>query len=303
MRFTKFIAFIAAAATLMVGCGGDGEEGKKPTGGATLKADVQSVEVNNPITFTVTAEDGTDVTAEATIYDKTHNFQEVSNPFTPTEDGRYEFYAVAGNAITEVETKYNPEQFNLTIAYTPTVENTTEQPTITLSVLGNEKTFDGLISARSLPNIFAIVAKVGNIWYALPSQGLNSTDDLMGYAIEVDNQDDPTLVTSAPANADWSLRQVYAGQNANATKDRFKQYGNNLVFVNSDVKALNASSTGSHVLTDAQYEEFMFADLHLLTLCDSIYMLRGWEQSLGANREVGFALGCGMQILYEPEEV
>lgn len=101
MRFTKFIAFIAAAATLMVGCGGDGEEGKKPTGGATLKADVQSVEVNNPITFTVTAEDGTDITAEATIYDKTHNFQEVSNPFTPTEDGKYEFYAVAGNAITE----------------------------------------------------------------------------------------------------------------------------------------------------------------------------------------------------------
>lgn len=101
MRFTKFIALIAAAATLMVGCGGDGNEGKKPTGGTTLKADVQSVEVNNPITFTVTAEDGTDITAEATIYDKTHDFVEVSNPFTPTEDGKYEFYAVAGNAITE----------------------------------------------------------------------------------------------------------------------------------------------------------------------------------------------------------
>lgn len=101
MRFTKFIAFIAAAATLMVGCGVDGYDVHKPTGGATLKADVQSVEVNNPITFTVTAEDGTDVTAEATIFDKTHNFAEVSNPFTPTEDGKYEFYAVAGNAITE----------------------------------------------------------------------------------------------------------------------------------------------------------------------------------------------------------
>ncbi len=101
MRFTKFLAFIAAAATLAVGCGVDGYDVKKPTGGATLKADVQSVEVNNPITFTVTAEDGTDITAEATIFDKTHNFAEVSNPFTPTEDGKYEFYAVAGNAITE----------------------------------------------------------------------------------------------------------------------------------------------------------------------------------------------------------
>ncbi len=102
MRFTKFLAFIAAAATLMVGCGGDNpEDVDKPKGGATLKSDVQSVEVNNPITFTVTAEDGTDITAEATIFDKTHNFAEVSNPFTPTEDGKYEFYAVAGNAITE----------------------------------------------------------------------------------------------------------------------------------------------------------------------------------------------------------
>lgn len=102
MRFTKFLAFIVAAATLAVGCGGDNPENvDKPKGGATLKADVQSVEVNNPITFTVTAEDGTDITAEATIFDKTHNFAEVSNPFTPTEDGKYEFYAVAGNAITE----------------------------------------------------------------------------------------------------------------------------------------------------------------------------------------------------------
>ena len=101
MRFTKFIALIAAAVTLMVGCGVDGYDVHKPTGGATLKADVQSVEVNNPITFTVTAEDGTDITAEAAIYDKTHNFQAVTNPFTPTEDGKYEFYAVAGNAITE----------------------------------------------------------------------------------------------------------------------------------------------------------------------------------------------------------
>lgn len=100
MRFTKFIAFIAAAATLAVGCG-DGNDDNPATGGATLKADVQSLEVNNPITFTVTADDGTDITAEATIFDKTHDFAEVSNPFTPTEDGKYEFYAVAGNRITE----------------------------------------------------------------------------------------------------------------------------------------------------------------------------------------------------------
>lgn len=163
------------------------------------------------------------------------------------------FYDEAGNAITEVATKYNPEQFNLTIAYTPTVENTTEQPTITLSVLGNEKTFDGHISARSLPNTFAIVAKVGNLWYALPSQGLNSTDDLMGYAIEVDNQNNPTLVTSVPANADWSLCQVYK---STGTDDRFGANGDNILFVNGEGKALNASRKDGYVLTDAKYDSY-----------------------------------------------
>ena len=45
MKLTKFIALIAAAATLAVGCGGDKpEDEKKPAGGATLKADVLSVE-------------------------------------------------------------------------------------------------------------------------------------------------------------------------------------------------------------------------------------------------------------------
>ena len=172
------------------------------------------------------------------------------------------FYDEAGNAITEVATKYNPEQFNLTIAYTPTVENTTEQPTITLSVLGNEKTFDGHISARSLPNTFAIVAKVGNLWYALPSQGLNSTDDLMGYAIEVDNQNDPTAVTAVPENADWSLRQVYAASHSDALKDRFKQYGANIMFENnaSPAKMLNASVSDNYLLTNAEYDNYKQSD-------------------------------------------
>ena len=161
-----------------------------------------------------------------------------------------------GEEVTTLTNKHESETLELIAAYTPENANTTEQPTITLDVLGYEKEISDKISCRSLPATFAIVAKVGNLWYALPSQGLNSTDDLMGYAIEVDNQNDPTVVTAVPENADWSLRQVYAGQNANATKDRFKQYGNNLVFVNSDVKALNASSSGSHVLTDAQYTNY-----------------------------------------------
>lgn len=57
----------------------------------------------------------------------------------------------------------------------------------------------------------------------------------------------------------------------------------------------------NEVFPEAEYEEFMFADIHLLALCDVIYMLNNWQKSRGANREIGFAMGREMKILYEPE--
>ena len=103
MKLTKFFAF-ALAALAFVGCdtdtpgGGGGDD--KPTGDAVLVANNNSVEVNTPIEFTVTASDGSDLTAEAIIYDKSHDYVVVENPFTPTADGEYEFYAVVGSIIT-----------------------------------------------------------------------------------------------------------------------------------------------------------------------------------------------------------
>lgn len=43
-------------------------------------------------------------------------------------------------------------------------------------------------------------------------------------------------------------------------------------------------------------------DLSLLNLCDAIYMLKGWEESCGANRECGYALAKGLKIMYERDE-
>ncbi len=102
MKLTKFFAF-ALAALAFVGCGEPTPDGPdvKPTGDAVLVANNNSVEVNTPIEFTVTAADGTDLTAGAVIYDKSHDYVVVENPFTPTMDGDYEFYAVAeGDIIT-----------------------------------------------------------------------------------------------------------------------------------------------------------------------------------------------------------
>nr|DAT58458.1 MAG TPA: protein of unknown function (DUF1937) [Caudoviricetes sp.] len=46
-------------------------------------------------------------------------------------------------------------------------------------------------------------------------------------------------------------------------------------------------------------EELLALDLWMLEECNAIYMLKGWQQSRGANREYGFALGQHMAIMYE----
>lgn len=45
------------------------------------------------------------------------------------------------------------------------------------------------------------------------------------------------------------------------------------------------------VMAGAKYEEYMSLCMSLLDLSDLIVLLPGWERSLGANREFGYALG------------
>ena len=48
-----------------------------------------------------------------------------------------------------------------------------------------------------------------------------------------------------------------------------------------------------------KYEEYMELSMNLLDMCDFICMLEGWEQSRGANREYGYALGMDKTIIKE----
>jgi hypothetical protein len=50
---------------------------------------------------------------------------------------------------------------------------------------------------------------------------------------------------------------------------------------------------------DTIYTEYMRFDIRALTFCDSIYMLKGWEKSKGANIELTVAKAIGLNILYE----
>ena len=54
----------------------------------------------------------------------------------------------------------------------------------------------------------------------------------------------------------------------------------------------------SHKLADS----IMAADLAAVRSCDAIYMLRGWESSRGAKKELAEAIAYGLTILQEGEE-
>ncbi|MBE5852887.1 MAG: DUF4406 domain-containing protein [Lachnospiraceae bacterium] len=51
------------------------------------------------------------------------------------------------------------------------------------------------------------------------------------------------------------------------------------------------------------YEEYMEIDLMLIDNCDAIYMLKGWQQSLGCNREYGYATAKDMIVLEQEKGI
>ena len=50
------------------------------------------------------------------------------------------------------------------------------------------------------------------------------------------------------------------------------------------------------------YEDYMTIDMILLTKCDAIYMISGYEKSKGALAELLMAKSMGLEIYYESEE-
>lgn len=46
-------------------------------------------------------------------------------------------------------------------------------------------------------------------------------------------------------------------------------------------------------------EQIMGIRLSLIDMCSSVFMIKGWELSPEANRELGYAMGQGKQVYFE----
>lgn len=79
--------------------------------------------------------------------------------------------------------------------------------------------------------------------------------------------------------------------------ERFKKAEDKLT--GEGMSVINPALINSNMPKDTTYEEYLKIDFCLLEMCDAIYMLRGWEESRGANREYGYALASDMIIMHE----
>lgn len=131
-------------------------------------------------------------------------------------------------------------------AYAPTShgDGSVTVPTFTVRCDGFEQVFnaDGsLLKVRSMPNSFAIAAKVGNTWHVLPADMGNSNGTQKSKIIRVDDNTNPTTAYTDDANAYrlWPIK--------GPTSDDFKAHGSYLRFSmpNNSNYALGASSSGN----------------------------------------------------------
>lgn len=54
---------------------------------------------------------------------------------------------------------------------------------------------------------------------------------------------------------------------------------------------------------ECSYDDYIEGDLQLLSRCDTIYMLEGWDESKGAKIERDFARMQGIHIVYNNMEL
>lgn len=64
---------------------------------------------------------------------------------------------------------------------------------------------------------------------------------------------------------------------------------------------VNPAKVNAQLPEDTGYEEYMNMSFCMLDMCGNICMLKGWEKSCGANRELGYAIAKKKTVFYEYE--
>lgn len=81
--------------------------------------------------------------------------------------------------------------------------------------------------------------------------------------------------------------------------ERFEKAEKELAKTSQDYAVINPAKVVKQLPEETGYEECMRICFAMLEACNVIYLLKGWEKSCGANRELGYAIKKGMEIVAE----
>ena len=94
--------------------------------------------------------------------------------------------------------------------------------------------------------------------------------------------------------------RVYLSGAITGTDDYMERFAKaQMLLQNEGHSVINPALVNSNMPSDTTYEEYMNMSFTMLSMCDAIYMLEGWQKSCGANREYGYAYANDMIIMNE----
>ena len=100
------------------------------------------------------------------------------------------------------------------------------------------------------------------------------------------------------------MSKIYISGKITGTKDYKQRFNNAELYLmnHSDFDIINPALVNSMLPTNTTYQEYMKMSLCMLSMCDTIYMLKGWKDSKGAKLEHEYAKAHNYNIIYESEE-
>lgn len=100
------------------------------------------------------------------------------------------------------------------------------------------------------------------------------------------------------------MSKIYISGKITGTTDYKQRFNNAELYLmnHSDCDIINPAKVNAELPESTTYDEYMKMSLCMLSMCDTIYMLKGWKDSKGAKLEHEYAKAHNYNIIYESEE-
>lgn len=95
-------------------------------------------------------------------------------------------------------------------------------------------------------------------------------------------------------------KKVYISGPITGTKDYMSRFSTaHLSLARQGYSVVNPAMVNAMLPEDTTYDEYMAMSFAMLDMCDSVYMLDGWEKSKGAKMEFERDVKNGLNIIYQ----